>query len=71
MYHPTHEPSIIRHMIDDGYGHADSHRLATLARSRRTPRPSFRQRVAGHVASFEAALLRRPATRTTARTIRP
>ena len=71
MYHPTHDPAIIRHMIDSGYANADSDRLAALARRRRTPRPSFLQRLGGHVASFEAALLHRPVTRTTARTIRP
>ena len=71
MYHPTHDPAIIRHMIDTGYAHADSDRLAALARSRRTPRPSILQRVGGRVASFEATLLHRPVSRTTARTIRP
>ena len=71
MYHPTHDPAIIRHMVDDRYAHAQSDRLAALARSRRTPRPSFLRRVGGRVASFEALLLHRPVTRTTARTIRP
>ena len=71
MQHPTHDPAIIRHMIHDGYAQADSHRLAALAHSQRTPRPSLRQRVGGHLASVEAALLHRPASRTTARTIRP
>jgi hypothetical protein len=71
MYHPTHDPAIIRHMIDDGYDRADSDRLAALARSRRTRRPSLLQRVGGHVAAIQSALLHRPAPRTTARTIRP
>ena len=71
MMAPTTMAAMIRHMIDTGYAHADSDRLAALARSRRNPRPSFLQRVGGRVASFEATLLHRPVTRTTARTIRP
>jgi hypothetical protein len=71
MYHPTHDPAIIRHMIDEGYAHADSDRLAALARSRRTHRPSFLERLGGRVASFQSALSHRPVTRPTARTSRP
>jgi hypothetical protein len=71
MYHPTHEPAIIRHMLDDRYALADSDRLAGLARIRRTPRPSLLQRLSGRIASIGSVVVHRPATRTTARTIRP
>lgn len=71
MYHPTHDPALIRHMIDEGHAHADAHRLTALARGRRTQRPSFLQRVGGRFAAVQAALAHRPAPRPTPRTIRP
>jgi hypothetical protein len=72
MYHPTHDPAMIRHMIDDGYAHADSDRLAALARGRRAPRPSRLAQVSGRIRSMVAmSLHHHPAPRTSARTIRP
>ena len=72
MYGPSHDPAVIRHMIDERLAQREDDRRAALARSARPQRPSLLARMGGRLASaVETSLLHRPASRPTARTVRP